>query len=109
MAMGRRAIVLLALASTGCTRGPDQIEAMAQIAVRIRTNLGTGAKSMANLVYRKSEAQAEGTYAVFVDYELLSTIPQMGLFNVAVKAGERDEVLAERYIFVRIGGDWVLQ
>ena len=79
------------------------------IAQRIKTSFGPGEKAMSNLIYRKSEEMPDGNYALFVDYELVSTIPQVGLFNTAVRAGERETILAERYIFVRAGGDWVLQ
>ncbi len=109
MALGRRAVLLLALAATRCSGGPDRIEALALIAQRIRTSFGPGEKTMSNLVYRKSEELTDGSYAVFVDYELISAIPQVGLFNTAVKAGEREAILAERYIFVRAEGDWVMQ
>lgn len=109
MAVGRRTILLLALASTRCSGGPDQTEALAMIAQRIKTSFTPGEKAMSNLIYRSSEERPDGSYALFVDYELVSTIAQVGLFNTAIRAGERETVLAERYIFVRVGGDWVLQ
>jgi uncharacterized membrane-anchored protein len=109
MTGGRRAVLLLALAATRCSSGPDRAEALAIIAQRIKTSFVPGEKAMSNLVYRKSEELTDGSYAVFVDYELVSTIPQIGMFNTAVKAGEREAILAERYIFVRTAGDWVLQ
>lgn len=102
-------MLLLALAVTGCAGGPDQSEALALIATRIRTSFGPGEKAVSNLVYREGEELTDGRYAVFVDYELLSTLRQIGPFNTLVKAGDREPILAERYIFVRAGDDWVLQ
>lgn len=101
---------LVSVGLSGCWfNEPDRAEALAVISTRIRSGFGPGEKLLANLVFRKSEGFDGGRYAVFVDYELVSTIAEIGLFNTAMRAGERQPVLAERYIFVRTGGEWVLQ
>ena len=111
MVLGKRAFLvsvgLVSVGLTGCE--PDRAEAMAVISARIRSGFGPGEKLLSNLVFRKSEDLDGGRYAVFVDYELVSTMAEIGLFNTAMRVGERQPVSAERYIFVRNGGEWVLQ
>jgi hypothetical protein len=82
---------------------------MAMISSRIKSSYGPGEKLLANLTFRKGAVREDGSYAMFVDYDLVSTVAEVGLFNTATRAGERTPVLAERYIFVRSGGEWVLQ
>ena len=114
MALKRRAVLvssgLATLALGGCWFSePDRAEALALISDRIRAGFGPGEKMLANLIFRKGDELDDGRYEVFVDYELVSTMAEVGLFNTALRAGERQPVLAERYVFVRAGGDWVLQ
>jgi hypothetical protein len=110
MVAGRRAVLLLMIGLSRCSSdGPDQAEALAMISVRIKSNYGPGEKLLANLSFRRGEGRDDGSYAVFVDYDLVSTVAEVGLFNTATRAGERTPVLAERYIFVRSGGEWILQ
>jgi hypothetical protein len=110
MVTGRRAALLILIGLSRCGSGePDQNEALAMIAARIKASYGPGEKMLSNLTFRKGAVLADGSYAMFVDYDLISTVPEIGLFNTATRAGERTPVLSERYIFVRSGGDWVLQ
>lgn len=114
MAWGRRAFLVLAglatLALTGCWfTEPDRAEALALISARIRSGFGPGERLLANLAFRRGKEAGDGRYEMFVDYELVSTMAEIGLFNTAMRVGERQPVLAERYVFLRTGGDWVLQ
>eukprot|EP01037_Dinobryon_pediforme_P002683 gene2683-2722_t len=86
-----------------------RIDPMQLRCARIKASYGPGEKLLANLTFRKGGAREDGSYVVFVDYDLISTVPEIGLFNAATRAGERTPVLAERYIFVRSGGEWILQ
>jgi hypothetical protein len=88
---------------------PDRAEALAMISTRIRAGFGPGEKMLANLQFRKGDDLGDGRYEMFVDYELVSTMAEVGLFNTALRVGEHQPVLAERYVFVHDGGEWVLQ
>jgi hypothetical protein len=112
-AIGRRwtcIALTMCLAVGGCwSSGPDHAEALAQIAMRIRSAFGPGEKTLSNLIYKRGEEMDGDRYAVFVDYDLISTMPEIGLFNTPMRAGDHLSVSAERYIFVSTRGEWTLQ
>ncbi len=107
----RRAIfvpVLVWLA--GCSSsGPGEAEALQQIGERIRAGFGVGEKQLANLSYKNGLDLGDGRYAVAVQYDLIATMPEMGLFNTQVRPGQINHVSDERYVFVRSGGEWKLE
>jgi hypothetical protein len=100
----------VAAALVGCSpAGPEQAEALQQIAERIRGGFSVGEKQLANLTYKNGIEMDDGRFAVTVDYDLISTMPEVGLFNTQLRAGQASHVADERYIFVRSGGEWKLQ
>ena len=106
MMLGMGATVMVA----GCSAsGPDQADALDQIAARIRAGFAVGEKTLANLAYTKGGELADGRYEVFVDYDLISAIPEIGLFGRQARSGERAHVSGERYVFVRSSAGWTLE
>ena len=103
---GALGLVLLSRCSSS---EPEEAEALQQIAENIRSQFGVGEKQLANLTYKKGIAMDDGRYAITVDYDLISTMPEVGLFNTQTRAGQTNHVTDERYVFARVGSDWKLQ
>lgn len=104
--MAVAALVLLA----GCSpSGPEEAEALQQISDRIRAGFSVGEKQLTNLVYKSGIDQGSGRFVVLVDYDLISTVPDTGVFSTQERAGQSTHVSEERHVFVKSGGDWRLE
>ena len=109
MRISRRRLCLGLLALGSCSgSAPDQAEALDQIAKRLRQSFAQSER-LENLAWLRGVELEGGRYAVFVDYDMVSTMPEIGLFNTQIKTGERSHVVAERYVFVRSSTGWALE
>jgi hypothetical protein len=99
----------LPLLVAGCFDGePDPAEAVDQIARHIRANLPQGESRLENLKFVSGKKSKDG-YDVFVDYDLVTTMASVGLFNALNRPGDRQHVAGERYGFVSGAKGWTLQ
>lgn len=106
----RRGLLAVAALVGACSQsGPEKAAALADIADRIRARFAPGEQRLENLVFKSSKDLGGGRSAVFVSYDLVATMPEIGLFNTVVKSGERSHVDGERYIFVRSSAGWTLE
>ncbi len=99
-----------AIALTSCSDpGPGQPEALAQIANRIRAPYQMGEKQLQNLAYKSVKDIGDGRVAVFVDYDLTGTMPELGLFTTTFLPGFKVHTEGERYVFRQSDAGWKLE
>jgi len=105
--------MLVALAAGCSSNGPDHAEALQQIAERIRTSFPMDEKRLENVTFKKATAMPDGRYAIFVDYDLVATLPDLSTMSAPTAVGTRTHIVGERYMFARSslaeGRAWVLQ
>jgi hypothetical protein len=111
--LARRSLVLLPLLVTlglvACSDdGPEKTEALDQINRQLLDTLPQGEQRVQNLVFVSGGA-VDGGYEIFVDYDLVSTMPSVGLFSTVSKAGDRQHVGGERFLFVKGAKGWQIQ
>jgi len=107
----RRALgALLVGAVSGCSNsGPSKADAVEQIRQKLRQTIVVGQEQIDNLTYRDGKDLGDGRYVVMVDYDHVSLVPTIGLFNTVNGRGSRDHIERERYVFVQSGKGWVLE
>ena len=106
---GLLAVAALAWLGGCSSSGPDEADALQQIGDRIRSGYSVGEKQVTNLVYKSGIDQGSGRFVVLVDYDLVSTVPDTGVFSTQERSGQSTHVSEERYTFVKSGGDWRLE
>jgi NADH:ubiquinone oxidoreductase subunit H len=106
----RRGFFGLVMALSACgDSGPEQADALAQIAARIRAPYQMGEKRLSNLTFKSMTDLGGGRYAVFVDYDLISTMPELGLFSTTFLGGSTVHMNGERYVFTRSDVGWKIE
>ena len=109
LAIRRRAVLAMPVVLAACSDNAlEQDDALDQITRHIRDGQPQGESRLENLVLKSMNKTANG-YDVFVDYDLVSTMPSVGLFNTLNHTGERQHVAGERFAFVRGANGWVIQ
>jgi hypothetical protein len=105
--------MIVALAAGCSSNGPDHEEAVQQIAERIRASFPMDEQRLENLTFKKATEIAGGHYAVFVDYDLVATLPDLSSLSAPTSVGTRTHIVDERYVFARSslteGRAWVLE
>ena len=101
--------LLAALPLANCSDdAPETADALERINQHLRASLPQGEQQIQNLVYVSGSKTDEG-YQVFVDYDLVSTMASVGLFNTISKAGDLQHVAGERFLFVKGAKGWEIQ
>jgi hypothetical protein len=103
----------MALAAGCSSKGPDHEDALQQIAERIRASFPMDEQRLENVTFKKSTEISGGRYAVFVDYDLVATLPDLSSLSLTTSVGARTHIVDERYVFARSGltegRAWVLE
>ena len=106
--------LILAALLAGCSsKGPDHEDAVQQIAERIRQSFPMDEQRLENVTFKKVTELSGSRYAVFVDYDLVATLPDLSSLSVTTSVGSRTHIIDERYVFARSslteGRAWLLE
>jgi hypothetical protein len=110
--LSRRGLAALAAMSAlaACSKSaPEQADALDQIMQRLRQTITAGEQRIDNLAYKSGHDLGGGRYEMFVDYDVVTLVPTMGLFNTVNGRGSLQHVEGERYVFVSGTKGWVLE
>ncbi len=88
---------------------PEKADVLDKVADHIRSSYPRGAIRIDNLVFKSGNLRGDGSYEVYVDYDLITVMKQPGLFDGINQPGDREPVIGERYVFVRNDNRWVVK
>ena len=93
----------------GCSDdAPDQADALEQITQRIRQSFPNGERRVDNLSFVSGTLGGDGRYTAVVNYDLVTVMTSIDLFNTVNKPGESDHVVGERFVFGKTDKGWAV-
>lgn len=101
--------ITLALPLAACSdSGPDQADALDQITQHLRQGYPTGEKRIDKVTFVSGKLAPDGRYEMLVDYDLVTVMTSLDLFNTVNKPGTTDHIEGERFIFAKSDHGWML-